>query len=216
MELKRLITQFAYKIEPKAGGGFIAHASDPSVPPLEGATREELQHKIQAKIAAGLMVEFPGLKLALEKPEIKFDFHIEHMPGGGFAIHASDSSAKLGSPKEGLESLIARKLMGAVGKHLSPEKLQDIAETNSPPAFKVFAAHSEASITPSRQELPSSTTPDAGYITTTGTNATGNHQNSDAIYASPIAPESSRWTSFLFVLGLLLITALIYFVLHHH
>ena len=34
MELKRLISHFTYRIEPKPGGGFIAHASDPAVAPL--------------------------------------------------------------------------------------------------------------------------------------------------------------------------------------
>ena len=66
MELKRLITHFTYRIEPKPEGGFIAHATDPTVPPLEAPTREELQRKIQANIAAGLASEFPGLKLPLE------------------------------------------------------------------------------------------------------------------------------------------------------
>src|SRR5205807_9887900 len=41
MEIKRLITHFTYRIEPKPEGGFIAHAADPSVPPLEASTREE-------------------------------------------------------------------------------------------------------------------------------------------------------------------------------
>ena len=42
MDLKCLITHFTYRIEPKPGGGFIAHATDPAAPPLEAATREEL------------------------------------------------------------------------------------------------------------------------------------------------------------------------------
>ncbi len=94
MELKRLITHFTYRIEPKPEGGFIAHATDPTVPPLEAPTREELQRKIQANIAAGLTSEFPGLKLPLENQELKFAFHIELMPGGGFAIYSADPNAK--------------------------------------------------------------------------------------------------------------------------
>jgi hypothetical protein len=60
MEIKRLITHFTYRIEPKPEGGFIAHATDPSVPPLEAPTREELQQKIQANIATAVAAEFPG------------------------------------------------------------------------------------------------------------------------------------------------------------
>src|SRR5438034_7388212 len=54
MVLKRIITKFIYRIEPKPEGGFIAHASDPSIPPLEAPTRLELQQKIQANISAAL------------------------------------------------------------------------------------------------------------------------------------------------------------------
>jgi hypothetical protein len=47
MDLKRLLTQVVYKIETKPEGGFIARATDPTVPALEAPTREELQQKIQ-------------------------------------------------------------------------------------------------------------------------------------------------------------------------
>src|SRR5215467_4154143 len=90
MELKRLITQFTYRIEPKPEGGFIAHPTDPSVPPLEAATRTELQQKIQANITAALAADFPGLKLPLENKEVKFAFHVEPQPGGGFILQSTD------------------------------------------------------------------------------------------------------------------------------
>ena len=93
MELKRIITKFTYRIEPKPEGGFIAHASDPSLPPLEAPTRLELQQKIQANISAALAAEFPGLKLPAENQELKFNFHIEAKPGGGFIIHSHDPGA---------------------------------------------------------------------------------------------------------------------------
>jgi len=54
MELKRLITHFTYRIEPKPEGGFVARASDPTLTPLEAPTREELQQKIQANIKPAL------------------------------------------------------------------------------------------------------------------------------------------------------------------
>src|SRR5438309_7914798 len=77
MELKRLISHFTYRIEPKPGGGFIAHPADPSVAPLEAPTREELQKKIQENILGGLSAQFPGLKLPLENQDLQFAFHIE-------------------------------------------------------------------------------------------------------------------------------------------
>jgi hypothetical protein len=67
MELKQLIKSFCYRIEPKPEGGFIARPTDPSIAPIEAATREELQQRIQAKVSETLAVEFPGLKLPLDK-----------------------------------------------------------------------------------------------------------------------------------------------------
>ena len=93
MELKQLISHFTYRIEPKPGGGFIAHPSDPSVAPLEAPTREELQKKIQENIRVALSAQFPGLKLPAENQNVQFSFHIEHKPGGGYAIHSSDPNA---------------------------------------------------------------------------------------------------------------------------
>ena len=67
MDLKRIISTFTYRIEPNPQGGFIAHANDPNLPPIEAPTREELQQKIQANISAALAREFPGLNLPSRK-----------------------------------------------------------------------------------------------------------------------------------------------------
>ena len=61
MDIKRIISTFTYRIEAKPEGGFVARASDPSLPPLEAPTRQELQQKIQANISAAMSKEFPGL-----------------------------------------------------------------------------------------------------------------------------------------------------------
>ena len=123
MKLTRLITQFTYRIEPKAGGGFIAHASDPNVSPLEAATREELQVQIQARIAEELAKEFPGLKVPLDRPGRKFEFHIETKPGGGFTLHSADPNAPPidGATHDDLQSHVAEKLIAIAGKHAGPE-----------------------------------------------------------------------------------------------
>jgi hypothetical protein len=123
VKLTRLITQFTYRIEPKAGGGFIAHASDPNVPPLEAGTREELQAQIQARIAAELANEFPGLKVPLDRPGRKFEFHIEVKPGGGFTLHSADPNALPidGATHDDLQSHVAEKLIAIAGKHAGPE-----------------------------------------------------------------------------------------------
>lgn len=123
MKLTRLITQFTYRIEPNASGGFIAHASDPNVSPLEAATREELQAKIQARIAAELAQQFPGLKVPLDHPGRKFEFHIEVKPGGGFTLHSADPNAPPidGATHDDLQSHVAEKLIAIAGEHVGPE-----------------------------------------------------------------------------------------------
>jgi hypothetical protein len=140
MELKRLISHFTYRIETKPGGGFIAHPADPSVAPLEAPTREELQKKIQENTLAGLSAQFPGLKLPLENQDLQFAFHIERKPEGGFVIRSSDPKAE---PIEVLthndmESRFAEKIIGFVGKHLTPELSQALAAQGNSGDIKVF------------------------------------------------------------------------------
>lgn len=89
MEIKRLITQVAYRIEPKPGGGFIARTSDPNVPPLEAPTREELLQQIQAKIAVTLSTEFPSLKLSPDGQGLSFQI------GKKLSGHLTPTSADL-------------------------------------------------------------------------------------------------------------------------
>jgi hypothetical protein len=82
MDFKRLITHFTYRIEPKPEGGFIARCKDPNLPPIVGATREEVDQKIQANISADLAAQFPGLKLPLDNAnkEVKLSYHVEAKP----------------------------------------------------------------------------------------------------------------------------------------
>jgi hypothetical protein len=114
----------------KPEGGFVAHASDPSLPPLEAPTRQELQQKIQANINATLAAQFPGLNLPSGSKELKFDFHIEAKPGGGFALHSNDTNAAPieGASHEEIEYPFAEQLTGVVGKQFQPELSQALAK----------------------------------------------------------------------------------------
>jgi hypothetical protein len=138
--LKRLITHFTYRIEPKPEGGFMAHASDPTVPPLEAPTREELQQKIQANIAAALAAEFPGLKLPLENKELKFAFHIEHKPEGRFILQSTDGKELpiTGATHAEIENHFVEKVLGLLAKHLTPELSQALAGQLGSGDVKVF------------------------------------------------------------------------------
>jgi hypothetical protein len=232
MELKSLITHFTYRIEPKPEGGFIAHTTDPTVPPLEAPTREELQRKIQENIAAGLASEFPGLKLPLENQQLKFAFHIERKPGGGFAIHSADPNAQPieGATHEAIENHFAEKLIAFVGKHFMSELSQAFAAqgsgdikvfVNRKTGFTVNAGSHTLSLGIAPDLPPAgsirtddATTEDAKFGDTKTANASFGSVG-DAIYNSPIIPEtSSSWTVFRFVLALLIIAAMMYFFLH--
>ena len=218
MELKRLITHFTYRIEPKPEGGFIAHATDPTVPPLEAPTREELQRKIQENIAAGLASEFPGLKLPLENQQLKFAFHIERKPGGGFAIHSADPDAPLieGATHEEIESHFAEKLIAFVGKHFIPELSQALAAQGSGD-IKVFVNRKTGfTVNAGSHTIQTDdvTIEDAKLGDAKTANASLGSVG-DAMDNSPITPEaSSSWTIFRFLLALLIIAAMMYFFLH--
>jgi hypothetical protein len=233
MELKRLITHFTYRIEPKPEGGFIAHAADPTVPPIEAPTREELQQKIRANIAAGLASEFPGLKLPLENQDLKVAFHIERTPGGGFTIHSADANSHPieAASHEDIESHFAEKLIGFVGKHLAPELSQALAGQGNLGDVKVFVNRKTGlrvnlgsrtlSFNVARDLTPASSAQPGAKIEPA---SLGNEKAADsnfggagdAISNSPITPETSRsWTIFRTLLVLLIIATALYFFLHH-
>lgn len=141
MEFKRLIDKYVYRIEPRPGGGFIARATDPSVPPLDAASREELREKIQATVFAGLNDEFPGLKLPLTADRKQFAFHVEGNGQGGFDIHtSSDPSASpvAAATHDEVESHFAEKLIALVGKHFAPELAQALGAPGATGDIKVF------------------------------------------------------------------------------
>ena len=209
MDLKRLITHFTYRIEPKPEGGFVAHASDPQVAPLEAATREELQQKIQANIAASLAAEFPGLKLPVGNPGLKYSFHIEGKPGGGFAIHSADPNVPSveGASHNEIANHFVEKLIGFAGKQLMPELARAMAAQGNSAEVKVVMNRTTGFTGAHTFSLGSairSNIEDANFGGVSGT--TGN---------ASIAPEtSSGWIVALFLL-LLLLGSVTYFFLHY-
>ena len=233
MELKQLVTQCAYRIEPKPEGGFIAHSTDPTAAPLEAPTREELQQKIRAKIATVLSEQIPGLKFPLESKQLNVTFHLERKPGGGFVIHSSDPDAKRidDLTHEEVESKFAEKLLGFVGKHFVPELAQALAAqglAGNSEEIKVFvnrkttvgvnasfpelksaaqqASLPEASIQPGDAKKMDLNLGSAG-------DATSNNLT-EGLANVPITPEASGSGTFLrLLLALLIIGALAYFFL---
>ena len=233
MDIKRLITHFTYRIEPKPGGGFIAHATDPAVAPLEAATREELQQKIQANIAAALAVEFPGLKLPVDNRQLKFAFHVERTPEGGFAIHSADANAKPieGATHDDIASHFAEKLIAFAGKHFMPPELaQALAQQGNSGDVKIFvnrkgftegAVPSTASFVTGQAVPPTEWSQSDNVKTEDGKARDSTSTNfgsvGDVVGNSPITPEASgSWAILRFLLTVLIVAALMYFFLHRH
>lgn len=223
MDFKSLINHFVYRIEPKPGGGFIAHATDPSVPPLEAPTRAELQQKIQARISEALAQQFPGLNLPAGNQQLKMAFHIERGADGGFTIHSSDPSAQpTAAASHEIESQFAEKLIGFVGKHvLSPE----IAAQLNSGDIKVFVNRNVSGgtrmFTPTGTQAFSSTdlikTLESSGQSAMPSNAIPPTSGTISYSDSPIKPETSNsWTLFRFLLALLIVGAIAYFFLRYH
>jgi len=219
MDLKHLITHFAYKIEPNPVGGFIARATDPSVPPLEAPTREELQQKIGERILQALSSEFPGLKLPAEGKPIETSFHGERRPGGGFSIHSADPNAPVleTADQQEFESKFLEKFLGFAGKHLMPELSHAIAAqvgsgnvkvvVNGKTSLRVRSGPQGITFGPQTSSAAQSESTEMPKLidTSAGPSIGGTISN------NPITPESSNaWKVFGFVLLLGIVGGLVY------
>ncbi|HEX3354421.1 MAG TPA: hypothetical protein VHS34_16495 [Terriglobales bacterium] len=216
MDIKRIISTFTYRIEANPQGGFIAQANDPSLPPLEAPTRMELQQKIQANISAALAKEFPGLNLPTENSkELKFDFHIEAKPGGGFSLRSHDPNAATieGASHEELENPFAEKLAGVVGKYFMPELSQALARQGGSGEVKVFVDRRTSFTKTGSQKLTAGNLQD--LQTTSPAQSANGADIVNASESSPIGFEKSKsWPILRFLITLLVIAALLYFLRH--
>jgi hypothetical protein len=208
MESKHtFFSKFLYSIEPRPEGGFIARCKDPNAPSIEGATREEVDQKIQASIGAGLAAQFPGLKLPLDSKEVKLSYHVEAKPGGGYIVHHGDPAHEPieGSTREKVESAIESKLLSLLMAKLPPELSQQLTSQLSSGSVDVVV-NRKVSVGFTRAGLP---TPAPDEKTTL--------PQSMALDASPITPERNSSGAILrFLLALLIVAAMMYFFLHRH
>jgi hypothetical protein len=225
MDFKHLITRLAYKIEPKPEGGFVARATDPTVPPLEAPTREELQQKIRENMLNLVSADILGGKLPADGRHHQISFHVEHKPGGGFTIHSADPNApvvEVADLKE-LEAQFLGKYAGLLGdKFLIPLMAKAFAaqagagtmeimvdsKTSSQMISgpKAVAFGSKNFFAPQRTsaEMPETTNPSTGQANLNG-----------SIGNNPITPESSNiWKTFCFVLLVIMATLVYFFLIH--
>ena len=234
MELRKLLTQFVYRIEPKPEGGFIARPSDPSAPALEAPTREELQGKIQANIASAISAQFPGLKMPSQSQSFNVSFHIEHKPDGTFDLHSSDpgSPSVQGASGNEIESHFAEKLLGFVGKHLSPELSQAVGAQLASGNVKVFVTKGSQDLTlrlnsSSTSALENLATPDGSTFAKPQIGPTPDASDNTVISnssvrinandGSPITPANERGNPiFRFLIAALIVLAAMYAFVHFH
>jgi hypothetical protein len=227
MELKHLVQRFVYKIEPKAEGGFIARAADPTVPALEAPTREQLQQKIQAKLVAALGEAFPGLQIPSQGKQLSFQVHIDRKPGGGFAVH-SEETDKTGVNPATQEKMdhAAEQLLGFIDKHF-PHLSEQFAAQVAGRDLQVFTTQTgditlEAAPAMDGTEvappvLPQTSNLKGPKFQFTTANPGNTSLNNSVIANTPITPEPTRIHPIVrFLLTLLVIAALVYFFMHRH
>jgi hypothetical protein len=128
MELNRIVAKFVYRIEAKPEGGFIARANDPNIPAIEGATRTEVEQKVQASIHAELGTQFPALKQIFENHGINTSYHVEAKPEGGFIIRSNDPIHQPieASSHDNIGDLIASKFISHFIQKLPPDVSQKV------------------------------------------------------------------------------------------
>lgn len=214
MDLKRLVTHFAYKIEPKPEGGFIARATDPTVPPLEAPTREELQQKIRQNIVNALSAEFPQLKAAADGKRLEMAFHVEHTPQGGFEIHSTDPNAPVvqASNQKDLESLFLEKFLNFAGKHIVPEIAASLAAQAGTGSVKVVVNRRESFKMNAGPQGMTFGPPKATEIGKFADVKPDMAHFAGTIENCPITPETEgNWKVFALAVGILLLGAFMYF-----
>lgn len=214
MDLKRLVSHFSYKIEPKPEGGFIARATDPSVPAIEAPTREEVIDKVRQNIMSTLSTEFPALKDAAAGKKIDLSFHVERTPAGGFEIHSADPNAPVtaASSQQDLQSQLVEKFLNFAGQHVVPEFSKALAAQGA----KSGSSSVEVVIKSTTFGKADSKQITFGSPTASFDTATKSPQLSGTgtIGGAPITPESnSNWKWFGLML-LLIGAAVVYFFVH--
>ena len=217
MELKKLVSQFAYRIEQKPDGGFIARASDRSIPPLEAPTREELLKTIQQKVVADLSAEFPDLKLALDGTQHQFAFHVERNAAGGFSIHSADPNADPvhAATEQDLQSHVLERILNVAGKNILPQLAQAIAAQGNLANVNVVVKKTSFNRNADKTAILPVTGQNTAMQTPASDGTSFTNASNVLLDGSPITPEPSNFGKvFRLVPVLLLLAALIYFLLH--
>jgi hypothetical protein len=228
MEIKNVISKYLYRLEPKPGGGFIARASDPSMPVLEAPTRIELQQKIKSTVLNGLKTDFPGLNLP-PAHEMNFSFHVERNADGGFELHSAEpgTTPVSASSHDEVESHVAEKLITFFGKHLMPNLPEDLRAQLTSGNVKVFVSKTSGVTVRTSAQGPGTSAgsslsgmlPSTAPIASTAGPVVGNSSpmftGPTSIDSSPITPGNDSGTKvFRFLVAVLILAAVMFFWFH--
>lgn len=132
IDLQRVITRIPFKMEPKPDGGYIARATDPTVPPIEAPTREELHQKILAAIST----EFPAFKIPANGTNTEVSLELKTGNDEFFISNKPTTAIGTGNTHD-LESRVLEKLLGVTAKHLTPELAKQLAAQAGTASFQV-------------------------------------------------------------------------------
>ena len=87
--MERKFSRTIYRIEPKPEGGFIAHCDDPAVPAIEGATKEEVQQQIMARLKETVGERVSQMEQQLHVPGVNVNVKTE------WKVQLRDSTGRL-------------------------------------------------------------------------------------------------------------------------
>jgi hypothetical protein len=219
MEFRQIINQFLYRIEAKPGWGFIATCKDSTLPPIEGATRAEVEQKIQESISASVSAQFPSLKPLLEANQVKLHYHVDRKPDGGFLVHHGDPGHEPieGSTRDHVESVIESKLFSALMDKIPPELRQQINDKLDSGGVDITVNRATSTTT----EAQGSALPEAQFSLDAFANTSQsavtetNLVSAGGLDPSPITYEKSNsGRIFRFLFALLILAAIVYFFVH--
>ena len=131
-DLKHLIQRIPFKIEPKPDGGFIARATDPTVPPIAAPTREELQQKILAAVRA----ELPELDIPGNGKKINVSLQVK-TSNGGFSFSSNSGTSAGAANAADFTNPALEKLLSFASRHLAPELAKQLALQAGKASFKL-------------------------------------------------------------------------------
>jgi hypothetical protein len=125
MDLKNIVTKESYQIEATPLGGYIARPNKPGLDPIEGATKEDVERQIDAKIESSIEKALPDTfgkyGFTSRRSVSKFSYRLEEKPEGGFIARPSDPAMGVleGVTKEAVQHKINERLGSLTGEPLA-------------------------------------------------------------------------------------------------